>query len=278
MVRSSVEKAAWQTLAESATPRSGGAAPDGHACSSCGTKCPRCRDGKPCAQGPWCTWCAEIYRENAPDPADGRVYCGGPDPDTADGCNYVFPDFKAFVKRYHDPDPARRLRRYPRYCSECREEREAASAAKQREQEAAERRAERAAERELDRTIGADAVVNNGKPKPTAKGRTPKLPAGPPPAYREEHASRAEHGEQASNGVTAGGGGSRYRSRGEEVYARELEAIRRDPNGPVARGGFVPRIGHDTGDPYPNHSEMSEGATAPTGMRPFARPLEPWEV
>jgi hypothetical protein len=54
---------------------------------------------------------AEIYAENAPA-EDGRVYCVE--------CGYEFPGLARFIERYRDPDPERRLRRYPRYCSECR--------------------------------------------------------------------------------------------------------------------------------------------------------------
>jgi hypothetical protein len=64
---------------------------------------------------------------------------------------------------------------------------------------------------------------------------------------------------------------------GEQIAAAAREQAARDPDAHAARGGFVPRIGHGTADPYPNHSEMGAGETARTNRVPFTRPLEPWE-
>ncbi|WP_300018601.1 hypothetical protein [Pseudonocardia sp.] len=202
--------------------------PSPHACASCGRRCRACEDGAPCTRATWCTWCTEVYRDNAPDPETGRVHCAE--------CDGYLPKLAVLIER--------KLPRYPRHCGSCR------PAVEQREaEEAAARRAEEAAFREYQNTAGADSVVagNGDSPKRTRKGRTPKLPAGPPPAYREEQEQRAM-------------------SRAEQVAAASREQAARDPDAHAVRGGFVPRPAPGQRE-FPDHGEFAYGKTEWPGTR-----------
>lgn len=201
--------------------------PSPHACASCGRRCRACEDGKACTRATWCRWCSGVYAENAPAD-DGRVYCAG--------CGAPFPSLAVLIERG--------LSKYPRYCKSCREERREAAAAA----------------RELNARVGAESVVagKGDGPKrtdPPRKHRTPKLPAGPPPAHREEQ----ERGLHAASGT-------RSMSTGEQVAAASREQAEREPDAHAVRGGFVPRPTPGQRE-FPDHSEMANGKTDWPGTR-----------
>ena len=68
-----------------------------HSCTSCGRAYGACATAAAAGQPlphtikvPWCAWCTAVFRDNAPDPATGRVHCAG--------CGAPFPGLAQLVE------------------------------------------------------------------------------------------------------------------------------------------------------------------------------------
>lgn len=168
----STERAAWRALGSPSPAQS----EQDHVCASCGRQCALCRDGKPCGLGRYCSWCANAYALNAPDPDDGVVYCGGPDPEapSADlGCGARFPALAQLIEAG--------LSQYPLFCGPCREKHRA---------EAAE-----------ERTLTGDSAP---EPLPTPRGS-----ASPPPVRPAVSQGRLKSEQRPGSTAPRGGRGPR---------------------------------------------------------------------